>query len=244
MAERRTTFISRDTRYSTDADASFLDLARLVGLQLPSLCGGRGKCAKCRCQPHGTVTPPTALELELLTAEEMARGIRLGCQARPLGAVEVHIEEEILDKGDYAEVTVEPEPLLRKEFVELPAPALHDDLSDIERVQKTLGKQVRVGLEALRTLPVALRQESFRATLVLWDHGDAGEELMAIEAGDRPEGAYGIAFDIGTTTVVGYLIDLFSGREVARASRLNGQQPWGADVLSRSSHAMEQEHGL
>lgn len=244
MAERRATFISRGIRHSTNADATILELARLVGLQLPSLCGGRGKCAKCRCQPHGPVTEPTALELELLTAEEMARGIRLGCQARPLGVVEVSIEEEVLDKGDYAEVTVEPDPLLRKEFLELPTPALHDDLSDLERVQKTLGKQVRVGLEALRTLPVALRQESFRATAVLWDHGDAGEELLTIEAGDQREEAYGIAFDVGTTTVVGYLIDLFSGKEVARASKLNGQQPWGADVLSRSSHALEQECGL
>lgn len=244
MAERRATFISRGTRHSTNADATFLELARLVGLQLPSLCGGRGKCAKCRCQPHGPVTEPTALELELLTAEEMARGIRLGCQARPLGVVEVSIEEEVLDKGDYAEVTVEPKPLLRKEFLDLPIPALHDDLSDIERVQKTLGKQIRVGLEALRTLPLALRQDSFRATAVLWDHGDAGEELLTIEDGDRREEAYGIAFDIGTTTVVGYLIDLFSGKEVARASKLNGQQPWGADVLSRSSHALEQERGL
>jgi len=70
------------------------------------------------------------------------------------------------------------------------------------------------------------------------------EELLAVEAGDTREQAYGIAFDIGTTTVVGYLIDLFSGKEIARSSRLNGQQPWGADVLSRASHAMETAQGL
>ncbi|HWT83451.1 MAG TPA: hypothetical protein VN648_32165, partial [Candidatus Methylomirabilis sp.] len=66
MAGRRTTFISRGTRYSTEADASFLELAHLVGLSLPSLCGGRGKCTKCRCQPQGPVTEPTALEIEML----------------------------------------------------------------------------------------------------------------------------------------------------------------------------------
>ena len=244
MVERRATFISRGTRYSTEVDASLLELARLVGLHLPSLCGGRGKCTKCRCQPHGPMTEPTALELEMLTAEELGRGIRLGCQARPVGEVEVRIEEEILDKGDYGEVAVEPQPLLRKVFLELPAPALHDDLSDIERVQKGLGKAVRVGPEVLRTLPAALRQDAFRATAVLWDHGDGGEELLAIQAGNRREEAYGIAFDIGTTTVVGYLMDLFSGKEIARASKLNGQQPWGADVLSRSSHALERDHGV
>ncbi len=244
MAERRATFISRGTRYSTEADATFLELARLVGLSLPSLCGGRGKCTKCRCQPQGPVTEPTALELEMLTEQELAGGTRLGCQARPLGEVEIVIEEEVLDKGDYVEVTVEPEPPLRKVYLEVPVATLHDDLSDVERLQKALGKPIRVGLDALRTLPSALRQGVFRATSTLWEHDDRVEELLAIEAGDTRERAYGIAFDIGTTSVVGYLIDLCSGKEIARSSRLNGQQPWGADVLSRASHALEKARGV
>jgi uncharacterized 2Fe-2S/4Fe-4S cluster protein (DUF4445 family) len=244
MTERRATFISRGSRYITEADASFLELARLVGLSLPSLCGGRGKCTKCRCQPQGPVTEPTALELEMLTEQELARGIRLGCQSRPLGEVEVVIEEEVLEKGGYIEVEVEPEPLLRKAYLELPVAALHDDLSDVERIQKALGRPVRVGLEVLRTLPSALRQSAFRATITLWDPDDGVEELLAVEAGDTRDRAYGIAFDIGTTSVVGYLIDLFSGKEIARSSRLNGQQPWGADVLSRASHALEKALGV
>jgi uncharacterized 2Fe-2S/4Fe-4S cluster protein (DUF4445 family) len=244
MGERRATFISRGTRYSTVGDASFLELARRVGLSLPSLCGGRGKCTKCRCQPRGPVTGPTALELEMLTEKELARGIRLGCQIRPLGEVEIVIEEEVVDKGSYVEVAVEPQPLLRKAYLELPAAALHDDLSDVERIQKALGKPVRVGLDALRVLSSALRREGFRVTATLWDHGNGGEELLAIEAGDTRDRAYGIAFDIGTTSVAGYLIDLISGKEVARSSRLNGQQPWGADVLSRASHALEKAHGV
>jgi uncharacterized 2Fe-2S/4Fe-4S cluster protein (DUF4445 family) len=171
MTERRATFVSRGSRYITEADASFLELARLVGLSLPSLCGGRGKCTKCRCQPQGPVTQPSALELEMLTEQELARGIRLGCQSRPLGEVEVVIEEEVLEKGGYIEVEVEPEPLLRKAYLELPVAALHDDLSDVERIQKALGVPVRVGLEALRTLPSALRQSAFRATIYLVGSG-------------------------------------------------------------------------
>jgi len=243
MTERRTTFISRGIRYSTEADATFLELAHLVGLSLPSLCGGRGKCTKCRCQPRGPVTEPTALELEMLTEQELAHGIRLGCQARPSGEVEVAIEEEILDKGGYIEVLVEPEPPFRKVYLELPPAALHDDLSDVERIQKSLGTSIHVGLETLRTLPIVLRRKDFRITATLWDLG-GGEELLAVEPGDTRERAYGIAFDIGTTSVVGYLIDLLSGKEIARSSRLNGQQPWGADVLSRASHAMEKSHGV
>ncbi|HWT83937.1 MAG TPA: ASKHA domain-containing protein, partial [Candidatus Methylomirabilis sp.] len=244
MTERRTTFISRGTRYSTEADASFLELAHLVGLSLPSLCGGRGKCTKCRCQPQGPVTEPTALEIEMLTDQELAQGIRLGCQARPLGEVEVAIEEEILDKGGYIEVLVQPEPLLRKVYLELPPAALHDDLSDVERIQKALGTSLRVLPANLRELPSALRREDFRVTVALSREDGGQEELLAVQAGDSRERAFGIAFDIGTTSVVGYLIDLFSGKEIARSSRLNGQQPWGADVLSRASHAMEKPGGV
>ncbi len=244
MSERRTTFISRGNRYTTEADATFLELARLVGLSLPSLCGGRGKCAKCRCRPQGPVTEPTPLELEMLTEAELARGIRLGCQARPAGPVEVPIEEEVLDKEGYTEVAVEPEPPLRKVYLTLPPAALHDDLSDVERLGKALGTPVHIGLESLRRLPAALRQENFRVTATLWDPGGGTEELLTVEAGDTRAHAYGIAFDIGTTTVVGYLLDLCSGKEVARSSRLNGQQAWGADVLSRASHAMEKPHGV
>jgi uncharacterized 2Fe-2S/4Fe-4S cluster protein (DUF4445 family) len=190
------------------------------------------------------VTEPTALELEMLTERELASGVRLGCQARPLGEVEIPIEEEVLDKGSYVEVSVEPEPPFRKVYLEVPPAALHDDLSDVERIQKSLGGTLRIGLEALRALPASLRQGEFRATLTLWDRGDGAEDLLAVEAGDTRERAYGIAFDVGTTSVVGYLIDLTSGKEIARSSRLNGQQPWGADVLSRASHALERAHGV
>jgi uncharacterized 2Fe-2S/4Fe-4S cluster protein (DUF4445 family) len=244
MMTPRTTFISRGGSQVTNADATFLELARLAGLYLPSLCGGRGKCAKCRCHPRGPVTDPTPLETELLSRDELAGGARLACQARPLGEVEVAIEEEILEKGGYTEVAVTPEPPVEKAFLELPLPAPHDDLSDLERIRQTLGRPLWAAPPVLRGLPAALRDAGFRATVAIWDHGAAGEELLAVEGGDTRGRAYGIAFDVGTTSVVGYLIDLFTGREIARSSRLNGQQPWGADVISRATHALEAPRGV
>jgi uncharacterized 2Fe-2S/4Fe-4S cluster protein (DUF4445 family) len=243
MTTPRTTFLSRGRTYQTEQDATFLELARLVGLYLPSLCGGRGKCAKCRCQPEGSVTEPTPLELELLSEEELAGGIRLACQASPLGEVKVAIEEEVLEKGGYTEVAVVPEPLVRKAYLELPAPAPHDDLSDVERIRTRLGTPLWAAPPVLRALPTVLRDAGFRASVALWDHGAAGQEMLAVEAGDTRTRAYGVAFDIGTTSIVGYLVDLFTGREIARSSRLNGQQPWGADVISRATHAIETARG-
>jgi ferredoxin len=86
MTTPHTTFTFRGGTHQTEQDATFLELARLEGLLLPSLCGGRGKCAKCRCHPRGPVTDPTPLELELLSEAELSKGIRLACQARPVCA--------------------------------------------------------------------------------------------------------------------------------------------------------------
>ena len=239
----RTTFVSRGTRTTIAGEGSLLELAQQAGLMLPSLCGGRGKCAKCRVHPRGPTSDPTSLEAELLSPEELSRGIRLGCQAHPAGEVEVEVEEEVLDKGDYVEIAVTPDPCVRTLPLVLPVPAMHDDLADIERIRVGLGRPVTVGLETLRRLPGVLREAEFRVTAALFDHGGS-EELLALTPGDRSGAAYGLAFDIGTTTVVGHLLDLATGRELARSARQNGQQPWGADVLSRASHAMEQRDGL
>jgi uncharacterized 2Fe-2S/4Fe-4S cluster protein (DUF4445 family) len=158
--------------------------------------------------------------------------------------VEVSIEEEVLEKGGYTEIAVPPEPPLRKVYLELPEPAPHDDLADIERIRAALKTPLWGGPAVLRALPTVLRQAGFRVTAAVWDHGAAGEELLSLEGGDRRDRAYGVAFDVGTTSVVGYLIDLFTGREIARSSRLNGQQPWGADVISRATHALETPSGV
>lgn len=242
MTAPSATFLSRGARQRVEGDATLLDLARQAGLFLPSLCGGRGKCAKCTCEPKGPMDPPTPLEEELLSAEDLARGVRLACQARPAGAVEVAIEEEILEKGGYTEITICPEPLLSKHALTLPPPAPHDDLADLERLRTLLGP-LWAGPAALRTLPGTLRDANFSATATVWEHAES-RELLAVEAGDRSNQAYGVAFDIGTTSVVGYCIDLFSGREVARSARLNGQQPWGADVITRATHAIQSPSGL
>jgi uncharacterized 2Fe-2S/4Fe-4S cluster protein (DUF4445 family) len=182
--------------------------------------------------------------MELLSQDELAGGIRLACQARPRGDVQVAIEEEVLEKGGYTEVSVAVEPPLRKVYLTLPPPAPHDDLSDMERIRKTLGAPVWATTPVLRTLPAVLRSAGFRATATIWAHGAAGDEMLTIEAGDTAARAYGIAFDVGTTSVVGYLVDLLTGQEVARACRLNGQQPWGADVISRATHALEVPRGV
>src|SRR5205807_3853815 len=109
--------------------------------------------------------------------------------------------------------------------------------SDVERLQDALtaeGFDMKADLAALRTLPGALRDAEFRVTAVL-----GGDQLIALEAGDTRDQSYGVAFDLGTTTVMGTLMNLRTGLAEAVRSTLNGQAPFGADVISRISHGMQ-----
>src|SRR2546421_10809741 len=114
---------------------------------------------------------------------------------------------------------------------------MEDQRSDVARLKEALtveGHDMVAGVAVLRTLPQVFREASFRVTAVL-----AGEHLVAVEAGDTTDQCYGVAFDVGTTTLVGTLMNLRTGMAAAVSSTLNGQAPFGADVISRISHGME-----
>src|SRR5450756_457309 len=126
------------------------------------------------------------------------------------------------------------DPNVRKVYLELAEPTLEDQRSDVLRLKEALteeGHDMVAGVPVLRTLPSALREAGFRVTAVL-----AGENLVAIEPGDTTGDCYGVAFDVGTTTLVGTLMNLRTGMAAGVLSTLNGQAPFGADVISRISH--------
>jgi uncharacterized 2Fe-2S/4Fe-4S cluster protein (DUF4445 family) len=128
------------------------------------------------------------------------------------------------------------DPNVRKVYLELTEPDLHDQRSDVTRLRDALtaeGHDMSASVPVLRTLPKALREAGFKVTAVL-----AGEHLVAVEPGDTTEECFGVAFDVGTTTLVGTLMNLRTGMAAAVRSTLNGQAPYGADVISRISHAM------
>ena len=124
-------------------------------------------------------------------------------------------------------------PAVRKVYVELPEPTLTEDAADLERLQDALGR-LKADVQLLRKLPRLLRDGDFKGTAVLTDH-----RLIDFEPGDTSAECYGVAFDVGTTTVVGSLLRLSDGEELAIASRINPQVSFGDDVLSRIQHACE-----
>ncbi len=214
--------------------------AHWIGLPIDSTCGGRGTCGKCKVQVLQGGLEVTPSDRKQLRPGELEEGWRLSCQAKVYQDTIVSVPE-LLRVPKAATMGVNRlvllDPNVRKVFVELTEPDLEDQRSDIERLRDALtaeGFNMKADLRVLRTLPGLLRSAEFNVTAVL-----GGDQLIAVEAGDTREQTYGVAFDLGTTTVVGTLMNLRTGMAEAVRSTLNGQAPFGADVISRISHGMQ-----
>ena len=218
-----------------------LEAAARAGIIIDTPCGGRGTCGKCRVVVRDGCTPPTTTEERLLTAEELASGLRLACQTKVVRDTAVTVpagsrffEQRILTTGVGGAARLCP--AVTKRAVRPPEPTLEDQRADADRVVAALDGEgpLVLDLGAARQLPGALRADGRLLTAVLH-----GRTLIAFEPGDTTARAFGAAFDVGTTTVVGSLLDLATGHQLAIASRMNPQVSFGDDVVARISHASE-----
>lgn len=222
---------------------SLIEAAGRAEIVIETPCGGLGTCGKCRVEAPRNAPPPTESERRHLSAEEIERGVRLACGLHVAGEMTVHVpaavrysEHRILTDGLGREAPLHPS--VEKRHLKLPPATLADQRADSDRLLAALGEPVDPEIEVLRALPNALREKDFEVTAVT-----AEGRLIAVEPGDTTGANYGIAFDIGTTTVVGFLMDLVHGRELAVASCVNPQSSLGYDVVSRIRHA-ERPEGL
>ncbi len=213
--------------------------AHWIGLPIDSTCGGRGTCGKCKVQVIEGAKEVTIADRKELTAAELEAGWRLSCQAKVYQDT-ICLVPQLLRVPKAATMGVNRlvllDPNVRKAYVELAEPSLEDQRSDVERLQDALtaeGHDMKADLAVLSTLPTVLRAAGFKVTAVL-----GGDQLISVEPGDTRDESYGVAFDLGTTTLVGTLMNLRTGMAEAVRSTLNGQAPFGADVISRISHAM------
>jgi len=229
-----------------------------AGIAVGTPCGGFGVCGKCKVRfTTGAVPEPTEEELRHVPASELAEGWRLACRHRVEGDAEIIVPTEsrpataqVLTRA--AERPVALEPAVRRLPLQLPAPSTSDERSDLRRLLDALREQHGVALQVeqvplavVRQLPQMLREGDFRLFAVLFHNPDlpASSRLLAVQVDDACP-LLGIAFDIGTTTLVGYLIDLQSGEELAHAARLNPQVQYGDDVISRLSFVYHDPSGL
>jgi uncharacterized 2Fe-2S/4Fe-4S cluster protein (DUF4445 family) len=216
---------------------TLFDAASWNGIAIDSTCGGHGTCKKCRIRIADDPPAPSSLDIRAYTPQEINDGWRLACRTVATRDTEVEVPP-LTTRPKAATVGVGRQVILRpavqKRYLELAEPDLADQASDLERVLAQLDDlEPRAELSVLKTLGRTLRAADYQVTAVVVD-----DVLIAVEPGDTTDRRFGIAFDLGTTTVVATLLDLGTGTPVAVASALNKQQPFGADVITRISATM------
>jgi uncharacterized 2Fe-2S/4Fe-4S cluster protein (DUF4445 family) len=221
-----------------------LEAAARAGHVIETPCGGAGKCGKCTVRITAGQSDPTDAERAVLTERRLADGYRLACQSRVASPLTVEIPEtslfqsaqKILVRGP--DDRLEVEPAARKLLLEMDPPAQGSGCSDVERLRQALGP-VTLDLPVIRRLPQVLREGAFKVTATVVDN-----TVVDIAPGDTRGTCCGLAFDVGTTTLVGTLIDLADGVDLAVASAINPQTAFGDDVLARIKTCREEPDGL
>jgi uncharacterized 2Fe-2S/4Fe-4S cluster protein (DUF4445 family) len=216
---------------------TLFDAASWNGVAIDSTCGGHGTCKKCKVRIAGGSVPASPVDGRAFSPEELRAGWRLACRALAASDLEIEVPP-LTTRPKAATVGVGRQVILRpaaqKRYLELAEPSLADQRTDLERVLAGLDDlELRVSLDVLRGLGQVLRAADFKVTAVIVD-----DALIDVQPGDTTGRLCGIAFDLGTTTVVATLLDLTTGTPLAVASMLNKQQPYGADVITRISATM------
>ena len=236
---------------------SILNAARALGVDLDSVCGGRGICGRCQVvqsvgefAKHGVSSRAEHLSafgpIERRYHEKRTRlapGRRLGCSTKLQGDVVIdvppdsQVHRQVVRKR--AEVhAIRVDPVVRLRFVEVAQPDMHDPSGDLRRVEAALREEwglvdLRCDLEVLETLQAALRGGDWRITVAV--HGD--RDIVAVWPGLRDR-VYGAAVDVGSTTIAAHVCDLTSGEVVASTGAMNPQIRFGEDLMSRVSYVM------
>ncbi|MEM7296558.1 MAG: ASKHA domain-containing protein, partial [Pseudomonadota bacterium] len=237
-----------------------LTAARQLGVDLDSACGGRGVCAKCQIAPsygefpkHGLTAEENALSSWNLVEDRyrskrgMVDGRRLGCQATLQGDIVVDVPAEsqvhkqvVRKRAEVRDIRLDPS--VRLYFVEVEKPDMHHPSGDLERLIDALEgqwplKAITADLHILRDLQPTLRQGDWTVTVAIYDDG-AGPRIMHLWPGYYDGGLYGMAVDLGSTTIAAHLVDLRDGSVVASSGLMNPQIRFGEDLMSRVSYGM------
>ena len=219
------------------------DAASWNGIAIDSTCGGHGTCHKCKVRVEGGDVPVTRHDVRTFTAAQVADGWRLGCLVHATRDLAVEVPP-LTTRPKAATVGIGRQVILRpavqKRYVELAEATLADQRTDLARLTDAIDDlELTADLHVVRRLSTVLRAADFKVTAVVVD-----EDLVDVEPGDTTAARYAIAFDLGTTTVVGTLLDVGTGTPLAVASALNGQQPFGGDVITRISATMMDPEAL
>jgi uncharacterized 2Fe-2S/4Fe-4S cluster protein (DUF4445 family) len=259
--------ISRRVYFSNDN--SFYEILSELNIPIRSICGGSGTCGKCKIlvqTGNKYLNPPTIAEKKAINKSELENGWRLACETKinknhipQLEKIKppqfrIFLPNELLLE-DFNILTtglskrVKFQPAIQKIYVEGKKPSLKEPDPDFERILTALfsaipslkiNEQLSIDFNILNSIPNILRENDHKITLALWDNTN----IIACEPGNTTEENFGIAFDIGTTTIVGYLINLNDGKIYSVDSKLNSQTAFGEDLITRLTFINENKENL
>lgn len=239
-----------------------LTAARKLGVDLDSVCGGRGICSKCQITPsygefskHGVTVRADALsdwnavEQRYDDKRGLPKGRRLGCQATVQGDIvvdvppESQVHRQVVRKAASARVMT-MDPATHLYFVHVDEPDMHEPSGDLERLERALQQQwdiasISADLTILRRLQPVLRKGKWQITVALHkSHKDTVAQVIDLWPGLYEDRIYGLAIDLGSTTIAAHLCDLRNGEVKASSGVMNPQIRFGEDLMSRVSYAM------
>ena len=241
---------------------SLIEASRLLGADIESLCGEKKVCGKCIVRIEeglfekfgirsgmSNVSPWQLEEEQFINNQEKEKGCRLGCVAEVEGDVLVFVPEQsragkqVVSKAA-REIHIDHNPAVKSYYVEMKEPSFEEPTGDFERIcrelQVTHGlKDLKIDLYALRQLSVALREGGWKVTVSVW----MDQEVVRVVPG-KDQGHYGLAIDVGTTTIAGYFCDLSTMEVIDTVSLMNPQCKYGEDVMARITYHMQTPGGL
>jgi len=254
--EHLVVFLPSGRRGRFASGTPLLQAARALGVDIDSVCGGRAMCGRCQVEvaegefpklgirsSAASLEPRGESEDRLVADLGAAPGRRFSCQARICGdvAIDVPPESQVhhqVVRKDAEAHDVEVNPVVRLHYVEVQQPDMHDPSGDLRRLCDALEfdwalRDLECDLRVTQQLQPALRKGNWKVTVAV--HG--GQQIIAVWPGLK-ERAYGLAVDVGSTTIAAHLCELSSGAVVASGGRMNPQIRFGEDLMSRVSHVM------
>jgi uncharacterized 2Fe-2S/4Fe-4S cluster protein (DUF4445 family) len=242
---------------------SVIEASRLLGADIEALCGEKRVCGKCKIRieegffekynidsKKSHVSPWQQEEEEkFINAADKEASYRLGCVTKIEGDLLVFVPEEsragkqVVSKAA-RDIHIDHNPAVKLYYVELEKPTFEEPTGDFERICEQLEKQydlenLKIDIQTLRLIPSALRKEDWKITVSVW----MDQEIIRVRPG-KFDTSYGLAVDIGTTTVAAYFCDLATMEVIDTVSMMNPQCKYGEDVMSRITYHMMNPDGL
>lgn len=250
------------SRGEVDKGLSIIEASRQLGVDIEALCGEKKVCGKCKVRIEEGVFQKFGItsrrenagewqaeEEKFINAAQRDEGYRLGCVAKVEGDMLVFVPEEsragkqVVSKAA-RDIHIDHNPAVKLYYVEVEKPTFEEPTGDFERICRQIEgqyglKDLKIDLFALRQLPAALRKEGWKVTVSVW----MDQEIIRVRPG-KCENSYGLAIDVGTTTVAGYFCNLNTMEVLDTVSLMNPQCKYGEDVMSRITYHMMNPDGL